>query len=162
MLNWQCLRFNLFCFFSSKEETFAPIEWARGVKNFRPQTTAQCSSCLLDKSLQLIVNTFHFAPFFSSLFQRRHVNSTQSVSCPKIHSVQEAHAGLLCAPLSFKRRHQKRRLWHQMGRRLTTRWSSVWWCRTLWWPQTEKPLHFHLEKRRSRLRKVRRIQNVDR
>lgn len=59
---------------------------------------------------------------------------------------------LVFSPLSFKCRHQKTAVVARIGQRLTTRWSSVWWCRTPWWPQTETPLRFHLERRRSHLK----------
>lgn len=58
------------------------------MKNFRPQTAkkAQCSSCLLDTQLQLIVNTFLCVVpcyFFSLFLKTTQCPSLLSVSCLK-------------------------------------------------------------------------------
>lgn len=98
-----------------------------------------------------------FFSFKSLFFQRLHnVPFFCLFPNPPFPSAPEAHTAASPRQASNiatgnGRRGSERAGREREGRRLTTCWSSAWWCRTLGWPQTGTPLRSHLERRRSRL-----------
>lgn len=129
-------------------QTFPPAGWVRTVKNFRSQK-AQCSTTSDSECLWFFFSLFFFQrQLYVILLYVFHIHvQKSSLCCRRTRARQLLPIKILpCG-------------WRLAGR-LTTRWSSAWWCRRLGWPPTATPLRSRLERRRSRLKRAFRSQDI--